>query len=62
MSYNALTYIVVAVAITALDAREALRAEVRENQLETQLALAQFTRWAQLHPHFLFQRAQRGRR
>ena len=56
VSYNALTYIVVAVAITALDAREALRArEVRENQLETQLALAQFHALrAQLHPHFLF--------
>jgi sensor histidine kinase YesM len=56
VSYNALTYIVVAVAITALDAREALRArEARENQLETQLALAQFHALrAQLHPHFLF--------
>ena len=56
VSYNALTYIVVAVAITALDAREALRArEVREHQLETQLALAQFHALrAQLHPHFLF--------
>jgi sensor histidine kinase YesM len=56
VSYNALTYIVVVVAITAVDAREALRArESRENQLETQLALAQFHALrAQLHPHFLF--------
>jgi len=56
VSYNALTYIVVAVAITAIDAREALRArEARESQLETQLALAQFHALrAQLHPHFLF--------
>jgi sensor histidine kinase YesM len=56
VSYNALTYIVVAVAITAIDARETLRArEARENQLETQLALAQFHALrAQLHPHFLF--------
>ena len=56
LSYNALTYIVVAVAITAIDAREALRArETREGQLETQLALAQFHALrAQLHPHFLF--------
>jgi len=56
VSYNALTYIVVVVAITALDTRDALRArEVRESQLETQLALAQFHALrAQLHPHFLF--------
>jgi two-component system, LytTR family, sensor kinase len=56
LSYNALTYIVVAVAITAIDAREALRArEARANHLETQLALAQFHALrAQLHPHFLF--------
>lgn len=56
VSYNALTYLVVVVAITALDARDALRArETRANQLETQLALAQFHALrAQLHPHFLF--------
>ncbi len=56
LSLNALTYTVVAVAITALDAHEALRTrEARENQLETQLALAQFHALrAQLHPHFLF--------
>ena len=56
VSYNALTYIVVAVAISALDASDTLRArEARENQLETQLALAQFHALrAQLHPHFLF--------
>jgi LytS/YehU family sensor histidine kinase len=56
VSYNALTYLVVVVAIAALDTRDALRArEARENQLETQLALAQFHALrAQLHPHFLF--------
>lgn len=56
VTFNALTYTVVAVIITALDSQETLRARLtRESQLEAQLALAQFHALrAQLHPHFLF--------
>ena len=56
VTVNAFTYTLAAVAITAIDTRDALRArQERENALETQLALAQFHALrAQLHPHFLF--------
>lgn len=56
VTFNALTYTVVAVVITALDAQENLRSrQTRESQLEAQLAMAQFHALrAQLHPHFLF--------
>ncbi|MEP6764267.1 MAG: histidine kinase [Gemmatimonadaceae bacterium] len=56
VTLNAMTYTVIAVIITAIDSHDSLRArQTRENQLETQLALAQFHALrAQLHPHFLF--------
>lgn len=56
VTVNAFTYTLAAVAITAIDTRDALHArQARENLLETQLALAQFHALrAQLHPHFLF--------
>jgi sensor histidine kinase YesM len=56
VTFNALTYTVVAVVITALDSQESLRSrQTRESQLEAQLAMAQFHALrAQLHPHFLF--------
>lgn len=55
-TFNALTYSIVAVVITALDYQDALRERgLRAARLETQLALAQFQALrAQLHPHFLF--------
>jgi two-component system, LytTR family, sensor kinase len=56
VTFNALTYAVAATIITALDTQQALRfRQTRENELEVQLALAQFHALrSQLHPHFLF--------
>ncbi len=56
VTFNALAYIAIAGIVTALDSQHALRAKAaREDQLETQLALAQFHALrAQLQPHFLF--------
>ena len=56
VTFNAFAYISVVFIITSLDSAQALRSRtIRESQLETQLALAQFHALrAQLHPHFLF--------
>ncbi|HEU5050751.1 MAG TPA: histidine kinase [Gemmatimonadales bacterium] len=56
LTFNALIYIAVAFATTALDAAATLRARAtREARLEAQLSLARFhTLRAQLQPHFLF--------
>lgn len=56
LTFNALAYAAAVAIVYALDAETALRARlVRQSQLETQLALAQFHALrAQLHPHFLF--------
>jgi two-component system, LytTR family, sensor kinase len=56
VTFNALAYTSVVFIVTSLDSAQALRARtVRESQLETQLALAQFhSLRSRLHPHFLF--------
>lgn len=56
LTFNALIYIAVAFATTALDAAATLRERAtREARLEAQLSLARFhTLRAQLQPHFLF--------
>jgi len=56
VTFNALAYTSVVFIVTSLDSAQALRARaIRESQLETQLALAQFhSLRSRLHPHFLF--------
>jgi two-component system, LytTR family, sensor kinase len=55
-TFNALAYTSVVFIVTSLDSAQALRTRaIRESQLETQLALAQFhSLRSRLHPHFLF--------